>query len=205
MGEPSKRIIAKGNWSKGNITHTSSSTPNNGKPITTPNLSINSENIVPSSEEGHITGESDSPLHPPSILNKVKSIVNSYASRGITQDKRCDSNTKRIRSISCHGDESLGIAPCSFRRISKEEGRYYCGECGCGDRPATWLNSKTPEDYTKLDFPTVVCPLNMPGFTNYTPAIKETVARKMKYDFTRKEQIERSVDLTIKQTDEKNK
>jgi len=173
----SKKIVATGGWAKG------------GAPARRPS--------APTPEVG--------PQHPPSLLNKVKNAVGAYASRGIAQDKRCDEETKKVRSISCHGDSERGIAPCEFRRDSKaEEGRFYCGECGCGDRAATWLNAKQPEDYTKLDFPKVVCPLNMPGFSNYTPASEETVERRMKYNFTRKEQIERQVDLTIKKTDEKS-
>jgi len=175
-----KKIVATGGWSKGGV-----------RPTVPP------PGPVPTPPPG--------PQHPPSLINKMKSVVEAYASRGVTQDKRCDADTKRIRSVSCHGDQSLGIAPCPFRRNSNaEEGRFYCGECGCGDRQATWLNAKSPEDYTKLDFPKVVCPLQMPGFSNYTPSAEETVERRMKYDFTRKEQIERSVDLTIKKTDEAN-
>lgn len=170
-----KKIVATGGWSKGTARQPAAA------PVPTPNIQ---------------------PQHPPSLIEKVKSAVDAYASRGITQDKRCADDIKKTRLISCHGDPERGIAPCPFRRDSSaEEGRYYCGECGCGDRKATWLNAKQPEDYTKLDFPRVVCPLNMPGFTNYTPSAEESVERKMRYDFSRKEQIERQVDLTIKQTD----
>jgi hypothetical protein len=141
-----------------------------------------------------------------SILDKTKSVVDSYMSRGITQDKRADEETKLKRIISCHGDANAGIPPCPYRGDSKaEEGRYYCLECGCGDRQATWLNAKTPDDYTKLDFPRVVCPLQMPGFTNYVEADKEPPERCMRYDFTRKRQVEQHlVTLTIRRTDEKN-
>jgi hypothetical protein len=176
-----KKIIATGGWSKSPNARTPAALPV-PTPVSTPG-----------------------PQHPPSLLNKVKSAVEAYASRGITQDKRCTEDIKKTRLVSCHGDPERGIAPCPFRRDSSaEEGRYYCGECGCGDRKATWLNAKQPDDYTKLDFPKVVCPLNMPGFSNYTPSADESVERRMRYDFSRKEQIERQVDLTIKQTDEKS-
>jgi hypothetical protein len=176
-----KKIIATGGWSKSPNARTPAAVPV-PTPVSTPG-----------------------PQHPPSLLNKVKSAVEAYASRGITQDKRCTEDIKKTRLVSCHGDPERGIAPCPFRRDSSvEEGRYYCGECGCGDRKATWLNAKQPDDYTKLDFPKVVCPLNMPGFSNYTPSADESVERRMRYDFSRKEQIERQVDLTIKQTDEKS-
>lgn len=174
---PGKKIISTGDWTKG--------VPRQRPPQPTP---------APR-PKGPSQG----------FLEKMKSITESYASRGFSQDKRCDEQTKRVRSVSCHGDSELGIPPCPFRRESKvEEGRFYCGECGCGDRQATWLNAKTPQDYTKLDFPKVVCPLNMPGFSNYTKSTEESPERKAQYDFSRKEQIEKSVDLTIKQTDEKN-
>lgn len=177
-GKNPNRIVASGGWSKG---------ANKQRPVApTP---------VPTPPPQGFTG----------FMQKARSVVDSYVSRGITQDKRIDDETKKVRLVSCHGDPSLGIEPCPFRRESTVEvGRYYCGECGCGDRQATWLNAKTPEDYTKLDFPRVVCPLNMPGFTNYAESSAETVERRMKYDFSRKEKIERTVQLTIKKTDEQN-
>ncbi|HAW82352.1 MAG TPA: hypothetical protein DCX27_23210, partial [Balneola sp.] len=45
-------------------------------------------------------------------------------------------------------------------------GKYYCGGCGCGDRKATWLNG-SEDEYSKLDYPKLECPLKMPGFSNY--------------------------------------
>ena len=47
-----------------------------------------------------------------------------------------------------------------------QEGKKYCGACGCGDRKMTWLVQEA-EEYSKLDFPKVACPLGMPGFSNY--------------------------------------
>ena len=49
---------------------------------------------------------------------------------------------------------------------SETDGKYFCGGCGCGDRQGTWLMSDGGE-YSKLDYPKLSCPLNMPGFTNY--------------------------------------
>ena len=43
------------------------------------------------------------------------------------------------------------------------------GGCGCGDRQGTWLVANG-NDYSKLDYPKLNCPINMPGFTNYTPS-----------------------------------
>lgn len=105
-----KKIIATGGWTKAGASANRYTPPPTPPPIS-----------------------QTKPQHPPSLLNKVKSAVEAYASRGITQDKRCDEETKKVRSISCHGDSERGIAPCEFRRDSKaEEGRFYCGECGCG-------------------------------------------------------------------------
>lgn len=181
---PVKKIVATGDWSKGS--------PQQNPAPPAPIAVTPVPNNLP-------------PALNPSLLAKAKSMAEAYASRGFLQNKRCDEQTRKIRAISCHGDETLGIAPCPFRKPSSfQEGRFYCGECGCGDRQVTWLNAPTPEEYTKLDFPKVVCPLNMPGFSNYLPTDSESDERKAKYDFSRKTQIERSVDLTIKETDAKN-
>lgn len=179
-----KKIIATGSWTRGGVPR-QNSIPEPKITVTPPPFPRNPP--------------------PPSLMSKMRSAVDAYVSRGVMQDKKCPAEVKKIRSISCHGDESLGIPPCPFRKPSAlQDGRFYCGECGCGDRHATWLNSDDPEEYIKLDFPKLVCPLNMPGFSNYTPLAEETEERKSQYDFSRKEQIEKKVDLTIKATDEKN-
>jgi hypothetical protein len=49
---------------------------------------------------------------------------------------------------------------------SKTDGQYFCGGCGCGDRAGTWLVANG-NDYSKLDYPKLNCPITMPGFTNY--------------------------------------
>jgi len=54
----------------------------------------------------------------------------------------------------------MGIAPCEWRRLSdKADDVHYCGACGCGDNPKTWLDTppNEPDAYTKLDYPKVVC------------------------------------------------
>lgn len=174
-GRPLNKIVAYGSWSKGGTS------PRPAVPLTP----------LPTPNPNAISG----------LIGKAKSAIDSYASRGVTQNKRVNEAVKQVRMLSCHGNPELGIPPCQGRKESvAEAGRYFCGECGCGDRAATWLNNKTAEDYTKLDFPRVACPMNMPGFTNHIERSKETVERCMKYDFTRKEQIERHIALTIKQT-----
>lgn len=76
--------------------------------------------------------------------------------------------------MSCFGNKSSGgeLPPCEFLRKSKTEGKFFCGGCGCGDKPLTWLNA-TETEYSKLDYPKVNCPLQMPGFANYTESSEE--------------------------------
>ena len=124
-------------------------------------------------------------------MDKAKSMASSYISRGLT-NKEAPPEAVELRQMSCHGLEDIGLSPCQFRKESEQEaGRYMCTECGCGDRKQTWLNSNDPDEYTKLHFPKVVCPLNMPGFTNYTAVKEEPEDRKNYYsNFDRKTIIE---------------
>tara|TARA_B100001094_G_C17916182_1_gene663654 strand:+ start:128 stop:793 length:666 start_codon:yes stop_codon:yes gene_type:complete len=137
--------------------------------------------------KGHQDGDADTKI----TFGKVGSFLRSTWSKGFT-GKKADDNTKYLRSVSCHGDKSLDISPCEWRRESeKAEGIYFCGRCGCGDSPKTWLNGPEGE-YTKLDYPQVVCPLEMPGFSNHKPYGQEesdlakefVTARKMNVEFT---------------------
>ena len=97
----------------------------------------------------------------------VGSFAAAMASRGLSNSK-IDRKTKQLRVLSCMGRGEL--PPCEYLRKSKvNENRSYCGGCGCGDRKATWLVSNADE-YGKLDYPKVTCPLNMPGFSNYEPS-----------------------------------
>jgi len=105
------------------------------------------------------------------IIDKAKSFTQSVASRGVKNNKAPE-ETVTLRQLSCHGDESLGLPPCPHRIDSQKfTGSHYCGACGCGDKQITLLTSVTINgkmlDYTKLHFPKVTCPLQMPGFTNY--------------------------------------
>ena len=98
-------------------------------------------------------------------IGMAKNYAGSLMSRGLN-NKKADKKTKQLRVLSCLGDDGE-LIPCEYLRDSKEKpGEKYCGGCGCGDRKATWL-SAVSEDYGKLDYPKVVCPLNMPGFANY--------------------------------------
>lgn len=106
------------------------------------------------------------------IFQKAASFGKSMVSRGIS-NKRANAETKSLRSLSCHGSEELGLAPCSERKDSEKfPGSHYCGACGCGDKSGTQLTNLSingENEYTKLDYPTVSCPLKMPGFSTYIP------------------------------------
>lgn len=139
------------------------------------------------SPKGHQEGDAKRKI----TFGNAKSFLKSAWSKGLS-GKRVDEQTKSLRVISCHGDDSREISPCEWRRVSEEaDNTYYCGRCGCGDSPKTWLNGEDGA-YTKLDYPNVVCPLQMPGFTNYKPygqedsdLAKEHVSpRKMNIEFT---------------------
>ena len=87
------------------------------------------------------------------------------ASRGLS-NKSIDLPTKQLRALSCFGFNE--IKPCPYLKKSKNSKFFYCGKCGCGDKSTTWL-IKDKGDYAKLDYPTLNCPVYMPGFTNYDP------------------------------------
>lgn len=97
-------------------------------------------------------------------VGMVKNFANSMISRGL-KNKKIDEATKQLRIISCFGDDGE-LIPCEYLRKSKTEGKFYCGGCGCGDSKRTWLHGEG-EEYSKLDYPKLHCPLQMPGFTNY--------------------------------------
>jgi hypothetical protein len=114
------------------------------------------------------------------MLKKIVSFAMAIASRGISNSK-VDIPTKQLRYVSCYGNGS--IPPCKFLQKSKSSNYFYCGKCGCGDHPHTWL-IKAKGEYSKLDYPQINCPLKMPGFTNYDPNFYD------KEDGQRKKDIE---------------
>jgi len=109
------------------------------------------------------------------LIEKARSFGRSVVSRGF-KNKKAKEETKNLRVLSCHGSEELGLMPCSERKNStKFEGSFYCGACGCGDKQGTQLINltiKEKEQYSKLDYPRVSCPLKMPGFGTYIPSEK---------------------------------
>lgn len=103
-------------------------------------------------------------------LNMIQSFATALTSRGLKNEK-VSKATKQLRVLSCFGNRGDGgvLPPCEHLKQSSTPGKHYCGGCGCGDRKGTWLVAQGDE-YSKLDYPKLNCPLNMPGFTNYTPA-----------------------------------
>jgi len=123
---------------------------------------------------------------PQGILSKklgmVQSFATAMASRGLSNNK-VNKATKQLRVLSCFGNKHLGgeLPPCEHLKESQTPGKHYCGGCGCGDKPATWLMAEG-DNYSKLDYPKLNCPLNMPGFSNYQNSkpeeAKEPVTRR---------------------------
>ena len=112
----------------------------------------------------------------------VQSFAMSLTSRGLT-NKKINRANKQLRVLSCFGNQHVGgeLPPCEHLENSETEGKYFYGGCGCGDKKGTWLMSDGNE-YSKLDYPKLSCPLNMPGFSNYKMSepdeAKDPVSRK---------------------------
>jgi len=106
-------------------------------------------------------------------LGMVASFAKAVASRGVT-NKKIELPVKQLRVLSCFGNEQYGgeLPSCQHLKESQTPGKHYCGGCGCGDKPRTWLIGNSTE-YSKLDYPALNCPLKMPGFSNYEPSSLE--------------------------------
>ena len=116
-------------------------------------------------------------------LSMIQSFASALASRNIN-NKKINKPIKQLRVLSCFGNRNIDgvLPPCEHLMESQTgEGKHYCGACGCGDKKGTWLVQKS-DDYSKLDYPKVGCPLQMPGFSNYivsgSDESEEPVTRK---------------------------
>ena len=101
-------------------------------------------------------------------LSMIQNFAMALASRNLN-NKKINTPIKQLRVLSCFGNQDDGgiLPPCEHLMESETgEGKHYCGACGCGDRKGTWLIQQA-DDYSKLDYPKVACPLQMPGFSNY--------------------------------------
>jgi len=146
-------------------------------------------------------------------IGMAKSYAQAVISRGIT-NKKTDMVTKQLRVLSCFGNENLDgeLIPCEYLKESKvQEGKYFCGGCGCGDKKMTWLISEGDE-YSKLDFPKLTCPLQMPGFSNYEESepdeAEEPVTRRYYIEQMSQKDIEKiavSLPEPAKKENENNK
>jgi hypothetical protein len=139
----------------------------------------------------------------------AKSFAQSLASRGFS-NKKTEPFTKKLRVLSCYGNQHTGgpLPPCEHLKQSKTEGRYYCGGCGCGDRRGTWLMAND-EEYSKLDYPNLSCPLNMPGFSNYEVSNPEEsiqpITRRYFIENMDEDEIESTVTVTNPEIPEETK
>jgi glycosyltransferase involved in cell wall biosynthesis len=82
-----------------------------------------------------------------------------------TSGERVSEEIYKQRKLSCFGDSSLGVAPCSRLYNAGKRG-YFCGSCGCGKQDLARLDADTPDEYTKLHYPQLECPLKRKGFSN---------------------------------------
>ena len=103
--------------------------------------------------------------------SKATALAMAVASRGLAS-RKAEPEVKRLRWASCHGDAAAGRPPCKLREYSQDGRFHFCGACGCGEREVARLSAVgSPPDgpradatYDKLDYPLLVCPIDMPGF-----------------------------------------
>ena len=69
------------------------------------------------------------------------------------------------RKLSCFGDKEKNIDSCSRLKYVQSRG-YFCGSCGCGENDLARLDADSPDEYTKLHYPELQCPLKRKGFSN---------------------------------------
>lgn len=112
-------------------------------------------------------------------FTKAWQLADSLVSRGL-QGSKVSEEIRDMRDISCHGSEELGLQPCEHRiKSEKYKDSFTCEACNCGDFSHTQLRNLDENHYSKLDYPRVHCPKNMPGFSNYIPlTISENNIRK---------------------------
>lgn len=109
--------------------------------------------------------------------HQADSFAKSYTSKIL--EGKVSKEIKSLRILSCHGIDENGKQvkpPCFARLYSTTKKFYSCNLCGCGEREIARISSFNSEEnqpvfndeeYIKLDFPTLECPRQMPGFSNY--------------------------------------
>lgn len=134
------------------------------------------------------------------MIKKMMLLAMAIASRGISNNK-IDEPTKKLRYLSCFGDGD--IPSCQHLKKSKKSTYNFCGGCGCGDNANTWLVKKEGE-YSKLDYPRLNCPNEMPGFSNYDPNSKKDKPRREIIENFDPEKLE-LIQVTVGRSEEKEK
>ncbi len=134
------------------------------------------------------------------MFKKMMMLAMAIASRGLNNTK-IDLPTKKLRTLSCFGHGA--IPPCSKLNKSKKSEYFYCGGCGCGDNSNTWL-IKADGEYSKLDYPSLNCPLQLPGFTNYDPNSQTEKLRRDQIENFDPEQLS-LIQVTVGHSEEKEK
>lgn len=129
------------------------------------------------------------------------SFAMAIASRGLNNNK-IDVETKKLRHVSCFGFKD--IKPCKNLTKSEKSEYFYCKACNCGDHSHTWLEKENGV-YSKLDYPVLNCPLQMPGFTNYDPnSPKESIENKKQIENLNFSEL-KFINLTVSVDPEKQK
>jgi hypothetical protein len=138
------------------------------------------------------------------MFTKMIMFAASLASRGLTNTKT-DIPTKQLRILSCFGGGTLTTTCPYLKQSAVDSTKHYCGGCGCGDKPHTWLMAEST-DYSKLDYPVLNCPMQMPGFSNYDPNFKpiEVKLRKEMIEAFDPKELE-LIQVTIGSSEEKEK
>lgn len=138
------------------------------------------------------------------MFTKMVMLAASLASRGLG-NKKTDIPTKQLRVLSCFGGAEIETK-CPYLSQSKVDNtKHYCTKCGCGDKSTTWL-IKSGSEYSKLDYPTLNCPIKMPGFSNYDPNFynNEIKQRKQQIENLAPEKLN-LIQVTIGSNEEKEK
>jgi len=82
----------------------------------------------------------------------------------VNSGERVPEDIYQQRKLSCFGDPSKLISPCS--RLQKTVNGMFCSSCGCGAKEVARLDTDIDGGYTKLHYPQLECPLKRPGFSN---------------------------------------
>jgi len=97
----------------------------------------------------------------------IKSFFKSMISRA--HSGKVSPEVKALRWRSCSGLDQDGVRVrpvCPFFAKSQDGKHNYCNACGCGDKSIAYLN-RDEGGYSKLDYPSLECPLEEEGFSNY--------------------------------------